>query len=650
MVEYYIQDLKENTLMPSSKVSRNSSLVSMSKTSKIKFIRQQVVDIRYNSLIYEKVISNQDHIMSHYHEILEKNLNSSVIFSKKPEDLFKSHKKIWLSKPKTGNEVHQKYNDDLVQGLSSVIEKDTVDSPFLCEIFTFKLLKLISKSHQLQIPVPESVIYGHGFDSATFIFNDVKGNIQFYPKQTPKTLEVISKIFNSKRQINYLIVGPVGIYRGPNSESNKVYMRQKDLKADLSALHKKDVLVQRYIIPKGAMSSKYRLVYRADAIKVFNISNSASFDRSSYVPKKRKIYNSDLKESEKVFPNLKFELVKKLTEKSFVFNRTGGATRNESRFENLSEFMESIHKDEKETKGKELKIEDLYSELFKLQGKTFNENADNTYDDSVAPKIYSELKTKFCTYSKLKYASKITEIKSQRICESLTSLFNYIKEMVNSHVLREKKLKVCEFICDFFEDTSKNIYFSQIKSCRCIKFVYVPLKTMIKEKKYKKKFNCPGKYCDYSHSVQVSENSDESILAISKVPIPVKYSILRGTLEYEKFEVIDNPQKLNSRLFEKVQVCENCFKAYNENVNRSFEELRQNARKNEIFNLQKINTTKPSYMSDIQQNFNQFSRITKNLLTQQAPSPKVKKVSRNLSFFQSKRKSIQKALQLEEFL
>lgn len=649
MVEYYIQDLKENTLIPSSKVSRNSSLVSMSKTSKIKFIRQQVVDSRYNSLIYEKVIPNQDHIMSHYHEILEKNLNSSVIFPKKPEDIFKSHKKIWLSKPKTGNEVHQKYNDDLVQSLSSIIEKDTIDSPFLCEIFTFKLLKLISKSHQLQIPVPESVIYGHGFDSATYIFNDPKGNIQFFPKQTPKTLEVISKIFSYKRQINYLIIGPVGIYRGPNSESNKVYMREKDLKADLLSLHKKDVLVQRYIIPKGAMSSKYRLVYRADAIKVFKISNSASFDRSTYVPKKRKIYHVELRDTEKGFPNLKFELVKKLTEKSFLFNKTG-AVRNESRFENLSDLMDSIQKDEKENKGKDSKIEDLYSDFFKLQGKPVNENIDNSYDDVVAPKIYSELKTKFCTYSKLKYASKITEIKSQRICESLISLFNYVKEMVNSYVLRERNLKVCEFICDFFEDTSKNIYFSQIKSCRCVKIVYVPLKTMIKEKKNKKKFNCPGKYCEFTHSVQVSENNDESILAISKAPIPIKYSILRGTLEYEKFETIDNPQKLNPRLFEKVQVCENCFKAYNENVNRSFEELQQNIRKNESLGSQKPNMTKPSYMSDIQQNFNQFTRITKNLLTQQAPSPKVKKVSRNLSFFQSKRKSIQKALQFEEFL
>jgi hypothetical protein len=636
MVEYYIKDIKENQLLPPTKILRNSSLVGTSKKSKIKFIRQQIVDSNYNSIIFEKVNFTKDKIMSHYHKILEKSLNSSVVFTKKPEDVFKNQKKIWSEKPKTGVELSQKYSKELMDCLSSQIEEDSVDSPFLCEIFTMKLLKDISKSRQLQIPIPESVIYGHGFDSATYIFNDSKGTLNYLPKQTTKTLEIISKIFSHHRHLTPLITGPVAIYRGSNSDSNKLYMREKELKSDLHSLHKKDVLVQRYILPKGSISSKFRVVLRHETIRVFKVSNTGSFDRSAYIKKKKEPQSNQIG----VFPNLKLELVKKLTEKSFIFNRSGFSVKNESHFEDIAEFMNCIQPFELP-----VKLEDLYCELFKMQGKTSNEPVEPN-DDVIAVKIYSKLKSMFCTYSKSSYSSKITEIKSQRICESLTSLFNYIKEVINSSVLREKNLKISEFICDFFEDSSKNIFFSQIKSCRCVKSLYIPLKNSIKEKQRKKKFSCPGKYCQLTSSAQILNNSDDSTVKISKTFLNSKFSVLRGTLEQEKFDQIDNIQKLNPRLFEKVQVCENCFKTYNENLKKPLEDSKVQKK---IENPQK-NKQDPKYMAGISQKLNLFTRISSDMINHVEGRKEVKRMTRNCSFFDVKRRSILKAIQIEDFL
>lgn len=597
--------------------------------------------------------------MSHYHEILEKTLNSSVFPKKHPEDQFSKINPIWFSKTKSGTQVCEKHENDLIKYLTPSKDINSIESPFNCGIYTFKVLKDLNYFYPLNLPIPDTLIYGYGFEKSTFIYNDAKGNVQFLQKLNLKAFDLITKIFNKKQIINERVVAPLAIGRTLNSEGNKVFMRVSEIKVDLKNIHKSDLAIQQYVLPKGIMCSKFRLVFRDECLRVFVVNGKKRFDSSVYVGKVDKPELADHgtgimpgSRSDQKFPTLKFELAKKLTEKSRIFNRMSFSLPKETKYETLKDFMNSVHPDNLLPE-----LDSLFTDLLKICDKTINEELEILQEDNINSKIINKLRRMFCSYSKSSISSSITELKSPKTCENLINLFNPLKEALNTIILRPKNLKISELICDFFEDSSKKLFFSQIKSCRCINKLHIPLKTIIQHQKNRNKFKCPGKFCDLnSSSVQV-EVFAESFLVSRKKVYPKKCTILRGTLLSDKFEANDNIQKLNPRLFESVQVCETCFQAYNERSKKHPDQVQPTKpqKKQEPEDqashksYQKTMNKQYSHLLDLGKKLNKYSKqILSQKEIQLNPDP-YKRPEMKFSLFEAKRNSIDKALQFDEF-
>ena len=598
--------------------------------------------------------------MSHYHEILEKTLNSTIIPNKHPEDQFIKTNPIWYSKSKSGTEVCEKYEKNLIKYMTPSKDINSIESPFNCGIHTFKVLKDLNYFHPLNLPIPDTLIYGYGFEKSTFIYNDSKGNVQFLQKLNMKAFDLITKIFNKKRIINERVIAPIALGRTMNSEGNKVFMRVSEIKIDLKNIHKSDLAIQQYVLPKGNMCSKFRLVFRDECLRVFVINGRKRFDCNVYSGKIDKNEIDDHKNgliagsrSDCKFPTLKFELARKLTEKSKIFNRVSFSIPKDIKYETLKEFMNSVHPDDQLPE-----LDSLFTDLFKICDKPINEELEILHEDNINSKIINKLRRMFCTYSKSSISSSITELKSPKTCEKLISLFNPLKEALNSIILRPQNLKISELICDFFEDSSKKLFFSQIKSCRCVKKLHVPLKTVINYHKNRNKFKCPGKFCDLNSSSVQLEVFAESFLVSKKKVYPKKCTILRGTIISDKFEATDNIQKLNPRLFESVQVCETCFQAYNERSKKKPEKVlptkstKKEEQDNQATNksYQKPMNRQYSHLLELGKKLNKYS---KQILSQKEISTiptHQRKPERKFSLFDAKRNSIDKALQFDVFV
>jgi hypothetical protein len=211
----------------------------------------------------------------------------------------------------------------------------------------------------------------------------------------------------------------------------------------------------------------------------------------------------------------------------------------------------------------------LYTQLYKPRPKT-QDYFDDLPEDFINGKITNKLRSMFCTYTKKIEASNITELKSQKILDTLTALFNYIKETLDLALLIKNNYKISELTCDFVEDVDKKLYFLQIKHAKCKRVNYMPLKSI----KMLKKFACPGEHCEDKIPSYHNDLFAQSVLYPTKKVIPNKCKVLLGTILEEKIDQNDNIKNLNPRLFERVRVCENCFLYYNEKNDKRLIECR----------------------------------------------------------------------------
>lgn len=524
------------------------------------------------------------------------------------------------------------------------------DEPGLipCELSSYKFLFDLQQIKPLSILIPQTFISGHGFDSPTLMYSE-NNQLKIIQKVELKASEILIKIFNKQRASHKRTITPIAILRMFNSICNKVIMRNIDLKAELKKVHKKEVLIQRYIITKGNLSSKFRIVFSNEQIRVFRITNKARFDN--------KVIEEEEKSEEILnFPegsNIKQDNSKKGI--SRILKKVSFASNKEGKFDSLKEFLESV---QLEHVSEDLKS--LYTDLARYNEKIISEESEANIDDLVSLKILNKLQKMFCTYSKEEKSTRIVQFKSLSNFKPMIESFLSLKETINKLVLLQKNKKISVFMCDFLEDSNKNVFFSQIKYCKCVESLHIPLKIKQKQNLCKRIFKCPGKYCNQTLSFNQVEVFAKSILMQSKKVFPKKCKILVGTID-EKFEVSDNFQKLNPRLFERTQVCKNCFQVYtqqllNEKKNKRKAVKKEKSFKNdkildfgEYFNMSEAQTSVKKEFSYMDKLGTREFRFTQARIMEKLDLPKV--VSKRQQSFLDLRKGIIKDnIKFDEFV
>lgn len=487
--------------------------------------------------------------MSAYHSLLEEGLNSTVKLSKLSADLIPKPKQVWISQSKPGVEVVEQREKDLI----SLFTPQCASFPDqLSGLYTFKLISDLASQKTLQLLIPETIIYGYGFESPTFLFTDHKGTLQVISGLGSGSFPILSDIFSAHRTINKSLVAPLALVKSPNSLYNKVLMRENELKADWRNLLKSDEVCQRYVLSKGNKSSKLRVVYKKNEISVFKITNKANFDRSAY-------------EASHSFVRSAMESPTKPPEADMgknpdLLREQSSSPIKEIKYESLSQFMNSIN---------ELASAKELSELFSQLGKHYFKHIDEPetiVEDIINNKIFTKLRSMFCTESGNIKASTIIELKSEKRISAVCKIFNLLKNHTNSSILQPQNLKISEFTCDFVENTDKVLFFLKVKHLKAVSSIHVPLKSLQKNRT-SNYFKCPGEYC-YASSQNNTELFGQSILFPCKKVFPKECKVLRGTIMEDKVNLLNTSDLLKLRLFERVKVCQNCFLVYNEKVNK----------------------------------------------------------------------------------
>ena len=621
-----------------------------------KFLRKYITDKTYVSHLFEKVLSTKDNALTAYHSYLEQTLNTVVVHSKIPEELLPRPRQVWISKSKTATELLQKREIDLVSQITPVCSPDqTLGSG----LYSPKLLADLAAVRPLPLLVPETLVNGYGFDSPTLMYTDSRGLMQTIGGIHPGQFEILGQVFSSHRTINETIIAPLAVVKSPNSLYNKIIMRNSELKLDWKNLIKSDAVCQRYILTKGNMCSKLRLIFKNDKVRVFKITNKNRFDRSSYQETNEStlkmklianLVNSQISALKAKRQNSSFstDIMRKVS--GFVGDLSNLPEIKEIKYETLTEFMDSI----KDLPKKD--ISGLYAELVKT-GERRVIDSEGITEDVINNKILSKLRSIFCTDSKNPNASTIIELKSEKSTENVIRIFNWFRETINSSILQFQQLKLSELMCDFAEDCNKNIYFLQLKYFNCVSNAYIPLKQI--KKRNLSKFTCPGEYCDNKSSMNNTEMYAQSVLVPIKKVLPKKCKVLRGTILGEKLNPNNSLQQLHPRLFERVQVCPNCFLVYNDWSDKNMQNLLAQSDnhflddEDEIFPISdSVNKIKirrePNYMGELGASLHKFSRAKLNKTYQHKyEKPAIRKEP---SIFQYKKKSIDNAIHLEEFM
>ena len=531
-----------------------------------------------------------------------------------------------------------------------------------CGLNTSKLLADIITQRPLPLLIPETIVYGYGFEVPTLIFTDNKGYVQILPRLQQSNFQTLTDIFSELRIINPSIIAPLALIKAPLSQYNKILMRNNELNLEWKNIHKSDIVIQRYILPKGTKCSKLRAKLKDNEIKIFKITNKNTFDRSNYEKNSDSLIRLNLTsgkispqpESIKIPNNTdhrrsRIDFYRNSSSPIKVSNSIMLSPVKEVKYDNITEFMKSIYLNSSKSD-----ISVLYQKLLKNNSRTADERETIT-EDIINGKITSKLRSMFCTESKNSSLSTIVELKSPKNTQGILKIFNMLKDHINTNILQPQNLKLTEIMCDFIEDYNKNIYFLQVKFAKFIQNVYVPLKSI----KLFKKFSCPGDYCSgYSNQNDLIEQ----IIALPKKKVlPKKCKILLGTILGEKLDPNDSLQQLNPRLFERVRVCANCFLVYNEkyekkvdqNVRRKTLVLENDLEENEtrpvknVSNKIKINK-EYSYMGELGM---KLHKINREALYKSVQNIRKKSITKKyFTPFDHKKKSIDKAIHLEEFL
>ena len=151
----------------------------------------------------------------------------------------------------------------------------------------------------------------------------------------------------------------------------------------------------------------------------------------------------------------------------------------------------------------------------------------------------------------------------------------------------------------------------------------------------------------------------QSILLPSKKVLPAKCKVLRGTILGDKLSPNNSLQQLHPRLFERVQVCPNCFLVYNDWTDNNMQSVLEHNGKHYLededeilpvdYSVNKIKIRRePNYMGELGAALHRYNRnIIKKIYLRGSEMDVMKKEK---SVFDCKKKSIDNAIRLEEFM
>ncbi|CAG9311904.1 unnamed protein product [Blepharisma stoltei] len=202
-----------------------------------------------------------------------KNLKRSVPRSRK--SFSQSAQKIWLSKPKSGLEVQRIRERNLIQKYSKsadISPRSVIQSG----VFSFKTLSVLLEHCRLNINVPDTLIFGYGFESPSLIYTDFDGSLKIKTSLVASQIYTIIRIFEAHRKSN--LISPLAIMKTPDSHYDRIFMKANEIKYELKDAYKHEAVIQRYILPKGRKAFKIRIMWSLKELKIFTITNKDRLD------------------------------------------------------------------------------------------------------------------------------------------------------------------------------------------------------------------------------------------------------------------------------------------------------------------------------------------------------------------------------------
>ena len=503
-------------------------------------------------------------------------------------------KRIWYSKSKTPEEIYKKRNSILRNSLDPSIL--TRNSQPECGLKVFKTLAILCQKYEIHMSVPETIIIGYGFQTPVLLYTNDKGLLKVQQDLSTSHLKLLIDIFEKYRgDPQQKKIGPLAVKRLPDSKHNRVLMKQSELVLEWKDAYKVDVIIQRYILSKGIKASKIRITMGNDA-KIYKIVNRVRQDfkvdglsKGSTQNGYSKLYGQKTIFSEIAEDNKYKSQISKVQDanrRSSKIKINHFASSNDGSLVNLAKgdnFLKAYSKKDlvKAMIGHYganncLLLPESQSHTKKISGvMDYIQSCVGTGTDKSLQELQRSLgvcKSVECDFQFKQeefryinaYRDKVNQIflvktnnaRSEDIYElkqfnSLDKALKMMKELqrtLNCHVFSNNRLRATKLVCDFVEDVHQNIYFIGLKSYECLKLESTPLN---RSGISTSSFICPGEYCNDPISSNPSKRNIDSRLFV-----------LRKAISRDKKLSENSLTMPNNRLYEKVQVCKNCFDHY----------------------------------------------------------------------------------------
>ena len=495
-------------------------------------------------------------------------------------------KKIWYSKSKTPAEISKKRNSLLLTSLGTTHPNPPLHSDY--GLKAFQTLAIQCQKHEIYMLVPETIIIGYGFQSPVLLYTNDKGLLKVQQDLATSHLKILIDIFEKyRRNPQQKNLGPLAIRRVPDSSYNRVLMKQGEIVLEWKDAYKLDVVIQRYVLSKGIKTSKIRIAVGNDTkiykivnrmrqdFKVDGVSKFSSQSGLNQVSGQKNIFeqiaqdnkstksskfqefnrrNSNVNMNELVNIPKGFDFLNPDSKKDLDRANTGYCGRKSiilpvealplpsKRITGVMEYIESCAGTES-TKS----LQELQRGLATCKG--YDCDFQFQKGDLMYVNVYRDkVNQVFLVKTKNANSDDIYELKRFKDLENALRMVKELQRVLNLHVFANNGLRVTKLVCDFIEDIDQRMYFIGLKSYECSPLESTPLN---RSGISASSFMCPGKYCN------TPENS-----SLRKQHTSLKQFVLRKTISIHE-NISENSLTMpNKRLYDKVQVCNNCYNHY----------------------------------------------------------------------------------------
>ena len=207
-------------------------------------------------------------------------------------------KPVWFSSSKPGEEVLQLKEEALVTEIS--FKNMGINGPIKCGLHFFNTIaRFCTKHSSVPLNIPETLIFGYGFEIPTLLYTDSSGLLRTKSKLNHAQLDTLQQILECHRlKTKKQFPSPLVLLKSPNPLFNKVLLRGSEFHNEVKNGFKSDILLQRYIMPKGNKACKIRVVWEEGiGNRYYSITNKLRFDGKAETRKKKKESHEELDSS-----------------------------------------------------------------------------------------------------------------------------------------------------------------------------------------------------------------------------------------------------------------------------------------------------------------------------------------------------------------